>query len=46
MNLEFLLQLFKSEGTNLGFSVGLKNKECNDSGIYVQEIQSNRTKGM
>jgi multiple PDZ domain protein len=36
----FCLQLFKPEGSSLGFSVvGLRSEDRGELGIYVQEIQ-------
>uniref|UniRef100_A0ABD2X0H4 Multiple PDZ domain protein n=1 Tax=Trichogramma kaykai TaxID=54128 RepID=A0ABD2X0H4_9HYME len=40
------VQLFKSEGMSLGFSVvGLRNKERDELGIFLQEIQPNGIAG-
>jgi hypothetical protein len=36
-----MLQLFKPEGSSLGFSVvGLRSEEKGELGIFVQEIQN------
>ncbi|XP_058790086.1 uncharacterized protein LOC131663616 isoform X2 [Phymastichus coffea] len=42
----FTVQLFKSEGTSLGFSVvGLRSKDRGELGIFLQEIQPNGIAG-
>ncbi|XP_014208274.1 uncharacterized protein LOC106639270 [Copidosoma floridanum] len=42
----FTIQLFKSEGTSLGFSVvGLQNEDRGELGIFLQEIQPNGIAG-
>ena len=36
-----ILQLFKPEGSSLGFSVvGLRSEEKGELGIFVQEVQN------
>ncbi|XP_051172782.1 patj homolog [Leptopilina boulardi] len=43
----FTVQLFKSEGMSLGFSVvGLRSKDKGDIGIFLQEIQPNGIAGI
>ncbi|XP_012055208.1 PREDICTED: uncharacterized protein LOC105618277 [Atta cephalotes] len=42
----FTVQLYKPEGTSLGFSVvGLRSKDKNEVGIFLQEIQPNGIAG-
>ncbi|XP_011504694.1 PREDICTED: uncharacterized protein LOC105367624 [Ceratosolen solmsi marchali] len=42
----FTVQLYKSEGTSLGFSVvGLRSKDRGELGIFLQEIQPNGIAG-